>query len=102
MPRSPLRMKPSGWRVPADCDCGLLAEVGRSNGVMTPQMQAFLANRSQLAAAGKLRHAFAPSTALARKDLAAALTSACELRLALPATERVAEIIEQVFLNQDH
>ena len=83
-------------------DCGLLAEVGRSNGVMTPQMQAFLANRSQLAAAGKLRQAFAPFAGLARKDLAAALTSARELRLGLPSTERVAEIIEQVFLYQDH
>ncbi len=83
-------------------DRGLLAEVGRSNGVMTPQMDAFLRNRNQLAAAGKLRQAFAPFAGLARKDLAAALTSARELRLALPSTERVAEIIEHVFLNQDH
>jgi 3-hydroxyisobutyrate dehydrogenase len=83
-------------------DRGLLAEVGRGNGVMTPQMEAFLNNRSQLAAAGKLRQGFAPFAGLARKDLAAALTSARELRLALPSTERVAEIIEQVFLNQDH
>jgi 3-hydroxyisobutyrate dehydrogenase-like beta-hydroxyacid dehydrogenase len=83
-------------------DRALLAEVGRSNGVMTPQMEAFLANRSQLAAAGRLRQAFAPFAALARKDLAAALTSARELNLALPATERVAEIIEEVFLNHEH
>jgi 3-hydroxyisobutyrate dehydrogenase len=83
-------------------DRGLLAEVGRSNGVMTPQMEAFLANRSLLAAGGKLRQAFAPFAGLARKDLEAALTSARELRLTLPSTERVAEIIEQVFLNQDH
>ena len=83
-------------------DRGLLAEVGRSNGVVTPQMEAFLANRSQLAAAGKLRQAFAPFAQLARKDLGAALTSARELRLALPSTERVAEIIERVFVNPDH
>jgi 3-hydroxyisobutyrate dehydrogenase-like beta-hydroxyacid dehydrogenase len=83
-------------------DRGLLAEVGRSNGVMTPQMEAFLANRAQLAAAGKLRQAFAPFAGLARKDLVAALSSARELRVVLPSTERVAEIIEQVFLNHDH
>ena len=83
-------------------DRGLLAEVGRSNGVMTPQMEAFLKNRSQLAAAGRLRQAFAPFAGLARKDLAAALASARELRQVLPATERVAEIIEQVFLNHNH
>ena len=62
----------------------------------------FLANRGQLAAAGKLRQAFAPFAGLARKDLVAALSSARELRVVLPSTERVAEIIEQVFLNHDH
>jgi len=85
-------------------DPALLGEVGRSNGVVTAQMEAFLANRTRLAATGAqtLRQAFAPFAALARKDLAAALASADALQLALPATERVAEIIEAVFLHQDH
>jgi 3-hydroxyisobutyrate dehydrogenase len=85
-------------------DPALLVEVGRSNGVMTAQVEAFLANRGKLAAAGPqtLQQAFTPFAALARKDLAAALESARTLQLALPATERVAEVIEAVFLNQDH
>ena len=85
-------------------DPALLGEVGRSNGVVTAQMEAFLANRGKLAAMGTqtLQQAFRPFAALARKDLAAALASAAALQLALPATERVAEIIEAVFLHQDH
>jgi 3-hydroxyisobutyrate dehydrogenase-like beta-hydroxyacid dehydrogenase len=78
----------------------LLLEVGRSNGVVTPQMEAFLRNRHQLLASGALQSAFAPFAALARKDLAAALDSARELGVSLPATECVRGIIEQVFLEQ--
>lgn len=80
----------------------LLAAVGRGNGVVTAQMEAFMANRAKLSAAGTqlLRQAFAPFAALAAKDLAAALASARELQVELPATERVADIIEKVFLNQ--
>jgi 3-hydroxyisobutyrate dehydrogenase-like beta-hydroxyacid dehydrogenase len=78
----------------------LLLEVGRSNGVVTPQMEAFVRNRRQLGSAGALARAFAPFAALARKDLAAALDSARELGVALPATECVHGIIEQVFLQQ--
>lgn len=83
-------------------DPQLLVEVGRSNGVVTAQMAAFLGNRGQRVVAGAqpLRQAFAPFAALAVKDLAAALASAHELRVALPATERVAAIIEKVFLHQ--
>jgi 3-hydroxyisobutyrate dehydrogenase len=85
-------------------DPALLLEVGRSNGVLTAQMEAFMNNREGLAAAGApvLQQAFAPFAALARKDLAAALASAQALQLRLPATERVAELIDNVFLNQDH
>jgi 3-hydroxyisobutyrate dehydrogenase len=81
-------------------DEALLLEVGRSNGVVTPQMEAFLRNRRQLGSAGTLARAFAPFAALARKDLAAALESARELGVALPATGCVLGIIEQVFLEQ--
>jgi 3-hydroxyisobutyrate dehydrogenase-like beta-hydroxyacid dehydrogenase len=45
---------------------------------------------------------FAPFAALAGKDLGAAIASARELKLQLPATERVAAIIDKVFLNQDN
>ena len=78
----------------------LLLEVGRSNGVVTPQMEAFLRNRRQLGSAGALARTFAPFAALARKDLGAALDSARELGVSLPATECVHGIIEQVFLEQ--
>ena len=79
----------------------LLTEVGRANGVVTPQMAAFMSNRDKLAARGEpaLRRAFAPFAALADKDLSAALASARELALSLPATEQVARMIETVFLN---
>jgi 3-hydroxyisobutyrate dehydrogenase len=85
-------------------DPALLAEVGRSNGVVTAQMEAFMTNRAKLTSAGKqaLQQVFAPFAALAGKDLAAALASARELQLQLPATERVAAIIEKVFLNEDN
>lgn len=81
-----------------------LFEVGRGNGVVTAQMEAFLSNRAKLTAAGPqlLQQVFAPFGALAHKDLAAALASARELHLTLPATQCVAEIIETVFLNQDN
>lgn len=85
-------------------DPALLAEVGRSNGVVTAQMEAFITNRGKLADTGPqaLKNMFAPFAALAEKDLGAALASARELRLQLPATERVAAIIAKVFLNQDN
>ena len=85
-------------------DPTLVVEVGRSNGVVTAQMEAFLANRAKLRAAGPqmLEQMFAPFAALAHKDLAAALASARALGLGLPGTQVVAELIENVFLNQDN
>lgn len=79
----------------------MLIEVGRSNGVVTPQMEAFFTNREQIAEKGgpeMLKKAFAPFGALGRKDLTAALESAEKLGVDLAATERVREIIEDVFL----
>jgi len=82
-------------------DVALLTEVGRSNGVVTPQMEAFAGNRAKLATAGPqaLERAFGPFAALAEKDLAAALASARELGVSLPATERLGALIAGVFLN---
>jgi len=79
----------------------LLLEVGRANGVVTPQMEAFIGNRGKLAAAGPemLRKSFGPFASLGRKDLLAALASAEELGLELPATARLAALIEAVFLG---
>ncbi len=84
-------------------DCALLTEVGRSNGVVTPQMETFLTTRERLAALGAdaLAGTLGPFAALGAKDLAAALASARELGLALPGTQCVAELIEDVFLNRD-
>ena len=83
-------------------DTALLIEVGRSNGVVTPQMEAFLSNRDKTAAAGPdaLQKFFGPFGALGRKDLAAALASAESLGVRLPATERLQGLIEDVFLNR--
>lgn len=80
----------------------LLIEVGRSNGVVTPQMEAFIGNRERMAAMGPemLQKAFGPFGALGRKDLDAALQSAAKLGVVMPAAERVREIIEDVFLNR--
>ena len=76
----------------------LLTEVGRANGVVTPQMAAFMSNRDKLAARlPALRRAFAPLAALADKDLSAALASARELALSLPATEQVARSSRRYF-----
>lgn len=78
-----------------------LIEVGHSNGVVTPQMEAFLGNRERVAGQGPdmLCQIFRSSASLGRKDLAAALKSAAKLNVKLPATERVYEVIEDVFMS---
>jgi len=83
-------------------DPQMLVEVGRGNGVVTPQMEAFLGNRQKLAASGEegLRKAFAPFAALAKKDLAAALRSAEALDLALPTTRQVAASMDDTFMDR--
>lgn len=84
----------------SNLDPQMLIEVGRSNGVVTPQMEAFLGNRQKLAAGGEemLRKAFAPFSALAKKDLAAALQSAEALSLSLPMTRQVAASMDETFM----
>jgi 3-hydroxyisobutyrate dehydrogenase-like beta-hydroxyacid dehydrogenase len=79
-----------------------LIEVGRSNGVVTPQMEAFWTNRERLAAAGPeaLEKFFRPFANLGRKDLLAALRSAEELKVALPLGTCLSELIEAVFMKQ--
>lgn len=81
-------------------DVNLLLEVGRSNGVVTPQMEAFLGGRDKLAAAGEamLKQAFAPFAALGRKDLHAALASADALGLDLPLARQLELQMEDVFM----
>lgn len=80
----------------------VLIEVGQANGVVTPQMQAFITNRTKVAAAGPaaLQQFFGPFGALGKKDLQAALASADQLAVSLPATKHLATLIEDVFLNR--
>jgi 3-hydroxyisobutyrate dehydrogenase-like beta-hydroxyacid dehydrogenase len=80
---------------------GQLIEVGRANGVVTPQMEAFVGNREKFVAQGDeaLQRYFGPFAALARKDLAAALASAKSLDLELPLAVRIQERIEDAFMK---
>jgi 3-hydroxyisobutyrate dehydrogenase-like beta-hydroxyacid dehydrogenase len=92
--------------------CGLSAEkmmeIGKVNGVVTPQMSAFLTGRIEAAkradgaagASGGMRMAAAPAADLGKKDLRCALDSAEKLGVKLPATQLHAEIIEDVFFGR--
>ena len=79
----------------------LLIEVGRANGVVTLQMEAFMKGRAKARTLGPTGRSktFGPFAALAKKDLAAALASAHKLGLKLLSTERVTDVIEDVFLG---
>jgi 3-hydroxyisobutyrate dehydrogenase len=79
-------------------DPALLIEVGKANGVVTPQMEAFITGREKLLAAGQQAY-FKPFAALGRKDLDAALASARALGLQLPMGEHLAGLIEDVFMK---
>lgn len=85
--------------------CGLAAEklqeVGQANGVVTPQMAAFIGGRDALAHdAELLQKFFGPHAALGTKDLAAALQTAEKLSVHLPGAQKTAELIEDVFLDR--
>ena len=92
--------------------CGLSAqlmlEIGKVNGVVTPQMSAFLMGRIEAAkrtegaagTSGGMRMAAAPAAGLGKKDLRCALDSAEKLGVRLPATKLHAEIIEDVFFGR--
>lgn len=85
--------------------CGLapekLQEVGQANGVVTPQMAAFIGGRDSLVHdAELLQKFFGPHAALGVKDLAAALLTAEKLGVSLPGTQNNSELIEDVFLNR--
>jgi 3-hydroxyisobutyrate dehydrogenase-like beta-hydroxyacid dehydrogenase len=84
-------------------DPALLVEVGRANGVVTPQMEAYLENRGKAAALGPdgMTRFFAGFAQLAAKDLGAAVASARALGAAVPATEHLQGLIEHVFLDAD-
>ena len=80
----------------------VLKEVGKSNGVITPQMTRFIENRNALyegCSTEDLNAMLGPFAALGVKDLGAALQSAKQLDITLPATEKNAELIEGAFLN---
>lgn len=89
--------------------CGLapevLAEVGRSNGVINERMLAFAGNRrklkQQLGESG-FAAAFGPFGRLGEKDLEAAVASARGLGLQLPATELARTLIHDVFLDKGY
>lgn len=87
--------------------CGLsldvIHEVGQSNGVVTDQMYRFITNREQLiqnCSAEDFVRLFGPFGALGEKDLTAALESARQKGIELPATERIQGLIQKVFLKQ--
>jgi len=85
--------------------CGLslekLKEVGEANGVVTPQMRAFIDGQTAVASQGKdaLNAVFGPTARLGSKDLDAALASASQLQLDLPVTRHLRTLIEAVFLR---
>jgi 3-hydroxyisobutyrate dehydrogenase-like beta-hydroxyacid dehydrogenase len=79
-------------------DPALLVEVGKANGVVTPQMEAFIGGREKLLAMGQQAH-FKPFAALGKKDLEAALASARALEVRLPMTGHLLGLIESVFMK---
>jgi 3-hydroxyisobutyrate dehydrogenase-like beta-hydroxyacid dehydrogenase len=79
-------------------DPALLIEVGKANGVVTPQMEAFIVGREKLFAMNQHAY-FKPFAALGKKDLEAALASARALDLRLPMTEHLAGLVEDVFMK---
>jgi 3-hydroxyisobutyrate dehydrogenase len=83
-------------------DPELLHQVSKVNGVITPSMAMLMRARDQLAKQGEaaLHGAFAPHGALGKKDMAAALKSAKELKVSLPGAERTEELIADVFVNR--
>jgi 3-hydroxyisobutyrate dehydrogenase len=83
-------------------DPELLHQVGKVNGVITPSMAMLMRARDQLAKQGEaaLQSAFAPHGALGKKDMAAALKSAKELKVSLPGAEKTEELIADVFVNR--
>lgn len=81
-----------------------LLEIGASNGVITPQMAAFIDNRNKMRdglTEEQMDQFFGPFGRLGVKDLSAALASARELGIELPATESNIDLIENTFLGKD-
>lgn len=77
----------------------LLVEVGRENGVVTSQMEAFYNGKKAAAKGGPgaIAKAFSPFAALGEKDLNAALASAKAAGLELPFTAHAADLIRHAF-----
>ena len=86
----------------AGLSLAVLGEVGQANGVITPQMQMFIENRNALfkgCSEADFKAIFGGFAALGVKDLQAALASAAELGIELPATTVNQTLIEKVFFN---
>jgi len=83
-------------------DPDLLHQVSKVNGAVTPSMATLMRLREELAKQGDavLQGAFGPHGALGKKDMAAALKSAKELKVPLPGAEKTAELIADVFVNR--
>lgn len=81
----------------------LLREVGESNGVVSAQMHSFIVNRNALAAqcsAEDMDKLFGSFGRLGEKDLDCALQSAADLAVTLPSTQRLRDVVLDLFLNK--
>lgn len=83
-------------------DPELVYEVGEVNGIVTEMMKRFITGRDMMKSACSdedFKGIFGPFAALAEKDLDAALASAESTGVTLPATEKVREVITDVFFK---
>jgi 3-hydroxyisobutyrate dehydrogenase len=81
----------------------LLREVGKSNGVVNESMHQFISNRNALAAScseQEMVDIFGAYGQLGEKDLDCALASAREMKIDLPSTARLREVVYDLFLNK--
>lgn len=81
----------------------VLREVGKSNGVINEFMHKFITNRTALAAScteEQMEELFGAFGRLGEKDLDCALQSAADLGIELPSTERLRNVVLDLFLNK--
>ena len=85
-------------------DPELVYQVGEANGIVTDLMKRFISGREGLKPVlsdDEFDQVFGPFERLAEKDLDAALQTAANKQLSLPATEKLREIIYNVFYKTD-
>ncbi|MBA6413692.1 NAD(P)-dependent oxidoreductase [Parahaliea sp. F7430] len=81
----------------------VLREVGLSNGVVNESMHRFVENRNAISAKASeqdMETYFGPFGRLGEKDLDCALASARDLGVELPSTERLREVVYDLFMNK--